>query len=159
MRCGHRSPGKGLSRSVIKSRDDVETGSPDIDTGTKIREGSFGVGNGGCGDGNSLPDTSGRSVVNILVLVPGGNDNRDARAKKLKEEQEIRTNERFDLSHKTYLDYGTVDSVRGTTSKAQRGNGGGPSAFEFRGNEVEARDTVNRRRSRISTLCLAQLKA
>jgi len=119
MRCGHRSPGKDLSRSVIKSRDDVETGSPDVDTGAKVREGSFGVGNGGGGNGNSFPDTSGRSVVNILVLVPGGNDNRDTRAKKLKEEQEIRTDERFDPSHKTYSDYGIVDGVRGTTSKAQ----------------------------------------
>ena len=31
MRGGHRSSGEALSRSVVKSRDDIETRSPDID--------------------------------------------------------------------------------------------------------------------------------
>ena len=98
MRCGHRSSGKDLSRSVVESRDDIETRSPDVNASAKVREGSFGVVNGGGGDGDGLLDTSGRNVNNVLVLVPGGNDNRDAGAKKLEEEQKIRTDERFNLS-------------------------------------------------------------
>ena len=47
---------------------------------------------------------------------------------------------------------GTVDGVRSTTSKTQRGDAGGSSAFEFGGNEVEARDTVRMGGAHTSTL-------
>jgi len=159
VRCGHRSPGKESNRSVVEGRRDVGTRSPEVDAGPEVRERSLGVGNGGGGDGDCFLDTSRRNIDNVLVLVPGGNDNRDAGVKELEEEQEIRTDERFDLSGESYSDHGVVDGIRDTASKAQRGNGGGSSAFEVRGDEVEARDAVNGKRTHISTLCPAQLRA
>jgi hypothetical protein len=89
MWCGHGSPGKALSRSVVKSGDDIETRSPDVDACTEVREGSLGVGNGGGGDGNGLVNTSWGGVDNVLVLVSSSNDNGDARVKELEEEQGI----------------------------------------------------------------------
>ena len=152
MRRSHRGSRKDSSRSVVESRDDIETGSPDVDAGTEIREGSLGVGNSGGGDGDSLFGTSGRDVGNVLILISGGNDNRDAAVKELEEVREFRTNERFDVNHEAYLGDGTVDGVRSTTSKTQRGDGGGSSSFEFGGDEVEARDTVNGRRPHVNTV-------
>ena len=96
MRGGHGSSGKDLGRSVVESRDDVEAGSPDINTGAEVREGSFGVGDGGGGNGDGLLDTSRRTVGNVLVLVPGSNDNGDTGVKKLDEEQEIQVDEWLD---------------------------------------------------------------
>jgi len=83
---GHRSPGEYLDRSVVESRNDVETRSPDVDAGTGIREGSFGVGDGGGGNSDSLPDACRRDILNVLVLVSGSNDNGYAGIKQLEEE-------------------------------------------------------------------------
>ena len=85
MRSSHRGSRKDPSRSVVESRDDIETRSPDVDAGTEIREGSLGVGNSGGGDSDSLFGASGRDVGNVLIVVSGGNDNRDARVKELEE--------------------------------------------------------------------------
>ena len=56
---GHRSPGEDLSRTVVESRNDIKTRSPDVDACTEVRERSLGVRNGGGGDCDSLLDTSG----------------------------------------------------------------------------------------------------
>ena len=92
---GHGSPRKALSRSVVKSGDDIETRSPDVDARTEVREGSLGVGNGRGGDGNGLANTSRGGVDNILVLVSSSNDNGDAGVKELEEEQGINTDIRL----------------------------------------------------------------
>ena len=87
VRRGHRSSGEELNRSVVKGRHDVETRSPDVDAGPEVRERSLGIGNGRGGDGDGFLDTSGRNIGNVLVLIPGGNDNRDASFKELEDEQ------------------------------------------------------------------------
>lgn len=84
---GHRSSGKAPNRSVVESREDIETRSPDVNAGAEVREGSLCVGNGGGGNGNSLADTSGGGVDDIFVPVPGGNDNSDTRIKELEDER------------------------------------------------------------------------
>ena len=95
-------------------------------------------------------NSSWRRVFNVLVIVSCRNNNRDAQGKELGEARGIRTDERSNPSHTPYLDHGVVDGFRGTTSKAQRGNGRSSSAFELRGDEVEAGDTAGRKRPRVS---------
>lgn len=100
---GHRSPREGLSRSVVESRDDVETRSPDVDTCAKVREGSLGVINRGGGNGDSFLDASWRAVDSILVLVSGGDDNSDPEVKELREEQRVRTGGWLGISRRGLL--------------------------------------------------------
>lgn len=95
---GHRSSGKGLNRSIVVSRNDVEARGPDINARTKVRERSLGVGDGGGSNGNGLFDTSGRVVDNILVVVSRSDDNGDAGVKELEDERGITTDERLDIS-------------------------------------------------------------
>jgi len=82
---GHGSSGKGLSRSIVGSGDDVETRSPDINASTEVGERSLGVVNSGCSDGDSLLDASRGDIDNVLVLVSGGNDNGNTGVKELEE--------------------------------------------------------------------------
>ena len=83
--CGHRSSRKGLGRSVVGSGNDIETGGPDVDASTEVREIRLGVGDSGGSDSDGLPDPSRGDVDNVLVLVTGSNDNRDAGVKELDE--------------------------------------------------------------------------
>ena len=79
-----RSSGKGPSRSIVESRDDVDARSPDVDTGTKVRKGSLGIVDGrGC-DGDSLLDASRGGVGSVLVVVSGSDDNGNTEVKELK---------------------------------------------------------------------------
>lgn len=90
----HRSSRKGFSRSVIKSRDYVKPGSPYVDAGTKIREGSLSVINGRGGNGDCLFNTRGGGISCVLVLVSCSDDDRDTSVDELKEETGINTSER-----------------------------------------------------------------
>jgi len=108
---GHGSSGEAFSRSVVKSRDDVETGSPDVDACTEVREGSLGVGDGGGGNGNCLLDASGGTIDSVFVIVSSSDDNRDTGVKELEEGRGIRAGEWLDAGREAYLDNGPVESI------------------------------------------------
>ena len=90
----HGSSGEALSRSVVEGGDDIETRSPDVNARTEVREGSLGIVDGGGGNGDSLFDPSGGAIDSILVVISGGDDNRDAGVEELQKGRGIRADER-----------------------------------------------------------------
>lgn len=83
MRCRHGSSREDANRPIVESRNDIETRSPDVDTGSEVGEICLCVVNCRGRDGDGLRDAGRGGGGDILVIVSCGNNDRDTKIEEL----------------------------------------------------------------------------